>query len=439
MKRVLSVLLCCGTLLSLAACKKEPVAPEPQVTEHQHVFGEWGFHKNASCQEEGAEKRTCAECGTVETRPIPKLLHEPNKFNICQHCWYVDFDQNAAIVELGIPTTPWYSDGAAANCIWDLTLWNGKLFRGAGDYDKNSGKTVIWSYTPATQRWRYEFETSDEAIHRYMEIDGKLYAPGVDPTAGWELGNYYVYDGKWWTLVRNLPNGIHNFDMVEFDGKIFAGLGVSAPNFPLVMSADKGKTYTFVPFYKDGQKVNTTGMSYIRVYEFIIFNDQLYAYTSMGTYSGFYRFEGDKMVWVGSSNGYVRSSSTNFNYFTAKFQLDDTLFLVSDQLLAVKSFDDPKTVTRVELPQKEFVNDALLADGLMYVLAYRQKDDGTYQTVIYSSKTGTTGSFTEVLHLDYAVPPTCFNLVDGYFYIGMGSKRIIHEKNGMLLRVKLPA
>lgn len=435
MKRILSVLLCCGTLLSLGGCKKEP-APQPQATEHQHILGEWTVKTKATCQQEGLEQSTCTQCGAAETRKVDKLPHEPDAYNICKNCRYVEFDNAADLVELGIPTAAWYDPDAVANCAWDLKVWNGKLYRGAGDYDKNSGKAVIWAYDIANRQWQYTFETSDEAIHRFIEIDGKLYTPGVDPTEDWDLGNHYVLDGEKWTKIRSIPNGIHNYDMVEFDGKIFAGIGVSAPNSPVVMSADKGQTFSFVPLYKDGTQVDTTGMTFIRVYEYMVFNDQLYAYVTLDSNKEIYRFEGDKMVWVGKSSGLVYNKRTNINYFNAKFQLGDTYFLVSNHLIGVKDFADLSTAGRALLPQNEYVSDALLSNGLMYVLAYRQKDDGTYQTVIYSSKTGLTGSFTEVLQFDYPVPPTCFTLDGDYFYIGMGSKHATHAKNGMLLRVK---
>ena len=441
MKRVYAMLLALACCLSLFGCGKTetPQAANPtqeQLPAHQHTFAQWALLQAATCQQEGKEQRICTECGAVETRKTDKLLHDLNPYSICRNCQYVAFDQDADFVELGIPTANWYDAGAVANCAWDLKLWNGKLYRAAGDYDKNSGNTIIWAYDIAEQQWQYTFETSDEAIHRFAEIDGKLYAPGVDPTEDWDLGNYYVLDGAKWTKVRNLPNGIHNYDMVEFDGKIFAGLGVSAPNSPVVMSTDKGQTYSFVPLYKDGKQVDTTGMTYIRVYEYMIFNDQLYAYVTLDSSKDIYRFETDKMVWVGQSKGLVYNKRTNYSYFNAKFQLGDTCFLVSNHLIGVKDFADPSTAGRAAMPQNEYVSDALLADDLMYVLAYRQKDDSTYQTVIYSSKTGQTGSFTEVVQFDYAVPPTSFTFDGDYFYIGMGSKHAVHEKNGMLLRVK---
>lgn len=409
-------------------------ATETTAVPHTHTFGEWVLQADSTCVVEGREERRCSECGFAESQTLEKTPHELNDQNICRNCSWVEFDENADLVELGIVCNAWYDVGAVANCAWDMKLWNGKIYRAAGDYDKNSGSTVILAYDIASRRWEVTGTAADEAIHRFVEIDGTLYTPGIDPTEDWDLGNYYVLDGESWTKLRNLPNGIHNYDMVEFDGKIFAGLGVSAPNSPVVMSTDKGKTYNFVPLYKDGKQVDTTDMTYIRAYEYMVFNDQLYAYVTLDSSKEIYRFETDKMVWVGQSSGLVYNKRTNINYFNAKFQLGDRYFLVSNHLIAVKDFADLSTAGRAVLPQNEYVSDALMKDDLMYVLAYRQKDDGTYQTVIYRSKTGLTDSFTEVVQFDYAVPPTSFTFDGDYFYIGMGSKHAVHEKNGMVLR-----
>lgn len=436
MKKFVALLLTIACSLSLFGCKKEESAltTEPTQAPHQHIFGEWTLQAAARCDAEGKEERRC-DCGFTESRKLPLEEHDLNAQNICRTCSWVEFDEDADLVELGIVCDAWYGTGTVANCAWDLKLWNGKLYRGAGDYDKNSGSTVMLAYDIANRRWEVTGTANDEAIHRFVEIDGKLYAPGIDPTEDWVLGNYYVLNGERWTKIRNLPNGIHNYDMVEFDGKIFAGLGVSAPNSPVVMSTDKGQTFSFVPLYKDGKQVDTTGMTYIRVYEYMVFNDQLYAYVTLDSDRGIYRFEGDKMVWVSKPKSLVYNKRTNYNYFNAKFQLGDRYFLVSNHLISVTDFTDPSTTGRAVLPQNEYVSDALMKDDLMYALAYRQKDDGTYQTVIYSSKTGLTGSFTEVVQFDYAVPPTSFAFDGDYFYIGMGSKNAVHEKNGMVLRV----
>lgn len=434
MKRILLsvTVLAAVCLLGLAGCQKEP--PEPA---HQHTFGDWKLQQSASCQKEGRQTRTCTTCGDTEEAAISKTPHSLNAYKICRECGYVSFDPNADLVELGNTVAPWYDAGAPANCAWDLIVWEGKLYRTAGDYDKNPGIVVLWAYDIANQQWYKSAEIPEEALHRLVEIDGKLMTPGVDPRGGWELGNYYVL-GKTWEQVRNLPNGIHNFDMIEFEGKIFAGLGVEGGKHPCVMSTDKGQTFDFVYLYKNGEKVDTTGMTYIRIYEYWIFRGELYALVTLDSDTSFYRFDGEKWIWMSSAAGFITSNRANYNYFNAKLELDDTCFIVSNRLLAVKDFADSTQTQLIEMPGGEYVSDAMLKDGILYTLCYKQTDEQTYEIVIYKSATGQAGSFTQVVRFDYAVPACSFTLEGDYFYLGMGSKRLTHKSNGMILRVKNP-
>ena len=54
------LLLCCGCLAARAA-EEEP---------HTHVFGDWYTLTEATCTDEGEERRDCAGCGAFEMRPM---------------------------------------------------------------------------------------------------------------------------------------------------------------------------------------------------------------------------------------------------------------------------------------------------------------------------------------------------------------------------------
>lgn len=431
--RLTALVLCTGSLL--AGCKKPAEPAEPA---HVHTFTDWTLQATASCKYEGREDRYCTECGEKEERPIPKTPHDLGAYNICRTCSAVEFDEDAALVELGNVVAPWYDAGAVANCPWDLVVWDGILYRAAGDYDKNSGITPIWGYNIADKTWKLTGEAKDEALHRFIDICGILTSPGIDPRQDWRLGNFHILQDGAWRQVRNLPNGVHNFDMVGFDDKIFAGLGVEEGNSPCVMSTNGGQTFDFVPLYKDGQKVDTKGKTYIRIYEYMVYQNQLYALVSLDSDYSFYRFEVDKLVYVGDARRYIVSDRSSFNYLNSKVEWGDTLYMVNNVLWAMKDFADPSANKVVKMPNGEKVADALLLGDVLYTLAYAQKADGTYETVIYKSATGAEGSFTEVLRFDYAVPPCSFTQDSGYFYIGMGSKKMIHTANGMVMRAKMP-
>ena len=277
-KSFLLILLCCAMLLSAAGCQQQPTPTEPP---HQHTFEDWKLQQAALCSQEGRETRYCTGCGFVESRAIPKEAHVLGNYNICKACKYVDFDDNANFVELGVVCDYLYGKTDLPKSAWDIKIWNGKVYRGAGDYDKNSGSTPFYSYNIATKSWEQLSFASDEAIHRFIEINGTLYSPGIDPTEGWSEGNYYVLEGNVFQQVRNLPNGIHCFDMIEFDGKIFAGVGTETTANTVAVSEKGGSGWKFVPLYQDGKPMALSGYEWSRTYEFVEYNGDLYALISL--------------------------------------------------------------------------------------------------------------------------------------------------------------
>ena len=67
---VLLFSMICITAILLAGCKKE---------EHEHSFGEWKVTKEAGCETQGEETRTC-ECGEKESRTIEAKGHAYGSF-----------------------------------------------------------------------------------------------------------------------------------------------------------------------------------------------------------------------------------------------------------------------------------------------------------------------------------------------------------------------
>ena len=447
-KRILSVVLCCAMLLSATACKQTPPPTEPtEPTEpHEHVLGDWELGKATGCGEEGREDRRCA-CGYTESRPIAKTAHEFGDYNICKGCGFVNFDPNADFVELGILTTSIYGTKKTANYAWDVKLWDGKIYRGAGDYDKNSGAPPIYAFNIATQSWEMTGYSCDQAIHRFVEIGGKLYAPGIDPTGGWTYGDYYVLESNGWHQIQNLPNGIHNFDMIEFNGMIFAGLGTETPSKTVAYSKDGGKSYGFVPLYKNGAPMDLSGYEWTRTYEFTQYNGQLYAlisaWGSIGSRYMLFRYDDGKMVFLRDAGSLMGGSGVSRNYWNGKFELNGVGYLAAGGLYAITDFSREYGAKKIQMPQKETVVDALLKDGVIYTLCYTNViDPSTYKRIgytitVYQSTTGQAGSFTKVLSHDYCSMPISFEYDGNHFYIGTGAAVSgSTAKTGMVLRAK---
>jgi hypothetical protein len=160
--------------------------------------------------------------------------------------------EQAALTWLGNPVA---DEPYTARHIWDLQVWRGRVYLGYGDWDNNLGPVVIWYYTPTARVFIsetvYVSETrpaapvDEEAIDRYVVMDGDLYIPGTDPisTNSWDWGNFYRNDGMGWVKYRKIPYGIHTFDMASYGGKLFAAIGPdTAPG--LLRSSNGGLVWT---------------------------------------------------------------------------------------------------------------------------------------------------------------------------------------------------
>ena len=431
----LTVLLAAALCLTLLGCSKEP--------QHQHTFATWRTTTAATCKKEGIQRRTCSECQFEESRAIEKAPHTYLKnSHICKNCKYVKFDNNAPVVELGNIAT--YEKGNTANYVWDVHIWDGKVYRGAGDYDKNSGDTNFMVFNIAESRWENAGTATDEAIHRFVEIGGKLYAPGIDSrdSGGWDLGNYYVLEDGKWQKVRNVPNGLHCFDMIGFDGKIYLGVGTETVEDTVAVSSDAGKTWSYLPLHSaDGATFDTSAYEWSRTYAFAEYNGTFYALlqfkkTGATAYDMLvFRYDDGKMVYEAESTINARVSR---NYWQSAFAWKDKCFITGNGLYAVTDFAKPDTHKKIELPKGEMVSDAILYNNEMYVLSCLFNEDKTCKTVIYKSATGEEGSFTEVASFDYGARPYSFDFDGTYFYVGTGGvlSAEYSGKAGMLLRVK---
>ncbi|MBE7002587.1 MAG: hypothetical protein E7421_07885 [Ruminococcaceae bacterium] len=449
-KRCLIGLLLCALLLS--ACSKQPSADTPPSTTQtttpstqpscSHTFGQWTVQVPITddCKQDGQEARVCTSCGETETRIlIPD--HNYDEYNVCQDCLYVKYDAEAAVAELGPISYQWYVEGDIANTNWDVKVFNGKVYRGAGDYNEDSGITPIYAYDIATGRWQETGFADDEAIQHFREINGTLYAPGLDPRESWEMGNFYILqeDGSW-KKMRTLPNGIHNFDLIEFDGKLFAGLGTDYQYNTTAYSTDGGETFQYAPMYKDGKLFEDSAYEYTRNYEFMVYKGQLYSLMrfvkNVGSDYGFFRYEDGKMIYVGDASAYAGGRAYNRGFFSGKFEFNGRYYVTAGDLFAITDFSGETDGKKIAMPGDEGVVDALLQDGVMYVLATAPAGDQGHKIVIYKSATGEEGSFEEVLSFHYPVLPCAFDMDGTDFYLGMNMDNDHDAQSGMLLRAR---
>lgn len=160
-------------------------------------------------------------------------------------------DVSARLEKLGQPSLERYPTQFYARNVWDLQLFDGRLYIGGGNSsnegpNSNAGPVPIWSFNPRSGAFSTEFSVDDEQTENFHVLNGQLTLPGHDPREDWSKGNFYRLEANAWKKYRTIPNGIHTYDLAQFGGKMYAGLGTDK-DFQLAASSDKGATWQTFP------------------------------------------------------------------------------------------------------------------------------------------------------------------------------------------------
>ena len=327
-----------------------------------------------------------------------------------------------AITDLGKPTESRYTQ-TTPRTPWDMQIYQGKLYLGAGDYDANTGNTPIYALDLETQTWEETGTVLDEAVASFAIIEDTLYVPGTDPTTGsWAYGNYYHKEETGWQLHDNLPNGVHHFDIARYEGNLFFGIGTANANTsPVKNSKDEGATYQDVAFYREGKnQIGDQTYRYFRVYNFFQLKGELYclfvAVKQDGTQeTGFYQYTGEafqRLDGTGMSRNHLWQVMMG-----ESVTLQDRCYFATGHFYQTEDFH---TYTEIIFPEQDYVTDFVAAGDYLYVLTAKKVQDETYLNTLwrYIPETGkqikitafqTEGGFGLSLEKDGAA-----------FYVGLG-------------------
>lgn len=343
---------------------------------------------------------------------------------------------SVSYIELGIPASERYPEGISARTPWDMAIFDDKLYIGSGDYDKNSGPVDMWCYDIDNNTWSNSGTLPEEEIDRFCIIDSKLTVPGIDPQEDWTLGNYYVLENNRWVKHRNINGGLHTFDLVEFDGMIFAGLGVLSGSYPIVCSKDGGKTFDSIALQKNGADIDTAGSQNVRIYDLFVFDGKLYATFMYGdseiTYD-LYRYENGVFVYDNQWYGKIHQIRFTNNIIAEKMQFGDNMFFTTGYLYAT---DDMANFTLIGFPDSQIVYDLCKDEKYIYALCGNKQEDGKYKVSVYRNDGQTLTGFYEIFNFVYEVPPISIACQKGRFFIGMSDTSNKNDKNGMILSVE---
>ncbi len=333
------------------------------------------------------------------------------------------------IKELGCPFSDHYKNNYAKT-PWDMFIFEGKLFIGSGDYENNSGPAKIACYDLSTLELNIDI-LPDEQINTFSIINEKLVAPGIDPIEDWSLGNYYVYNGESWETKRNIPYGIHTYQIIEFDNKLFAALGTEKGSFPVVVSHDDGESYSGVRFTKNGQDYPVCDSLNDRVYNMFVLNEKLYAIRfSGGEYELFVYNEGAFQYFTKWMYDIVIPSSTQVSPnsgFSSSVIYNGYYYFSTGYLFRTK---DAKTIEHVALANDSLIIDLYESDGSLFALAIKDNSDGSYISSIYQIKESENKLLFEVTDFAYAVSLVADNNI---FYLGFGENKSYPDESGKII------
>ena len=338
--------------------------------------------------------------------------------------------------DLGIPSSAQYETGICARSPWDMAIWDGYLYVGAGDFDANAGPVTVWRRNLKTGEWDASEPLPEEEVDRFSVVDGKLIIPGIDPQEGWELGNYYVLQDGAWVQNRVIPDGVHTFDVVSYNGMVFAGLGVEEGKYPLAVSEDGGATFRLLEMHKDGAPFNTSNIDIVRVYNLFPFRGELYAFflarTSKAGTIQIYRYQDGIFQYDNTWSKKIKIKSISYLPILAKPVYHEKLFFTTGNLYVTEDMD---VVTELPFPNGETVYDLVYENGKLYALCGETMEDGNVRVSVWTNERGGDENFTESFYFEYPTPPLSLAVSGGTYYVGMSNTREDNDLNGTILQI----
>lgn len=349
-------------------------------------------------------------------------------------------------VRIGNPTLARYpaSGDARPRSIWDLHVFDGRLYLAHGDYWNNRGPTDLWTYSGDGTNFVNEFVVPEEMIWDFFEYDGKLFIPGYDARAVLTPSSVHILDPErdpnpGWQTLSTLVDGVHSHDIALFQGTLFASITLSDQTGRTMMSTNMGQSWTTL--YSRYTRLvalddlilfeGTQGTSQGPAYWYQTFDGETFREVSPSL--GLPTLQTARRVPVGEGVLYVQPT----RWLLAPAPL---YFITADQIAA------SGTATAIPAFTNANVRDIVVRGSMCLVMTAEELEkDARYRGTIHVSddlETWTVASAFEVPGL-----PLSFEVYQGQFYVGLGSRfdsdvgwdRLLGPEAGSLWRVVQPA
>lgn len=353
-------------------------------------------------------------------------------------------DVTAKLVMLGNP----FNKGAYARNVWDMQLYNGRIYLGHGDLVSDGGPVPVISLDPQSGAFRTEYSVNEEQIETFKVMDNKLYIPGPDAIESWDYGNYYVLDGSW-QKYRTIPKANHVFDIALYNGQLYSANSSTTTPYTVMSSKDAGRTWT--PTAPSGSAFYSYDNVAFNLFEF---RGKLYAvsrlfYSDTNKYNCLLAIDGSsaqplkvsgKQMLPGGSALYqyrlVRIQEINNKLVYIGSKVANGLQWIPDNLFVASDFSQS---TRVVFPESgALATDVIKRGGTAYVLASVKGADGRYRNIVYRS--ADLQNWSELFRFTSDAFARSFEELNGDFYFGLGCYvGITSASSGNILKVEAGA
>lgn len=371
----------------------------------------------------------------------------------------LDTKPSGSLVRLGNPLLEDGKSDRALN-VWDLQVFEGKIYLGGGSTVTNAGPINVWAYDPVTQKFNKEYQVSEEAIEHFKVFENRLYIPAADPRQGDNSKFYRKSANNHWTKYTSKAVKLaHVRDMIKTDTKEILLVGnnrnlknVSNPG--AAITKDDGFSFQGAGV-KNVKSDETVLVDYNWFFSVFKYQDTIYATSSL------LRDIDDYSGSISTYNPEIKEFQINFDLSNHEFipkssigkkhgeyginiiyRLWNPIEFQGFLFYPVRSYsnnntnyeqaymnsigfyykqDMGKTPEAIKLPHRALGEDVLIIDNELYILANKKRKADKF--IVYVYKTDQINNkikWHKVLQFTSFNKARSFEYLDGKFYFGLG-------------------
>ncbi|MCX6051258.1 MAG: hypothetical protein NTZ60_01985 [Campylobacterales bacterium] len=336
---------------------------------------------------------------------------------------------------IGNPFNSNYPNDTFARNVWDMQVYNNHLYFGIGNSantgpSQNVGPVPLYQYNGTL--FTNEYTVDEEEIDLFKVYNNTLYIPGLDATQSWDYGNVYtkVLDNNW-RKDRTVPKALHIMDLVLYDNKIFAALGVELEDDKEIVSSENN-ALTWTQYSVAGSG---------RIYSFLPVENKLYAIKLMrdSSYDSIFEYSGNNKTFEAITINtlhlhlllpYTTYSMSRYKIFRVTPYKEKTFYIGAAHyndfdplpvgLYEAHLNNQQLATNKITLPAQYTPRDMIIYDNILYLLASKQNQSNVTNYVLKANLLLSTLKFEEVLNFEYPIFSRSFELYNNDFYFGMG-------------------